>query len=460
MASNLVPLDQNLAADDVRHGLMILSDQVLRSVLLKLSSESQVAVERVAKRFGELDVLADVRSFSFENVPNEERIKLVKKMPKLVTVLGLATDKRHQLEAGGKLFIKELAKENKNIISFGSNSAAAFWYFVAMKRTGCGYDGSAMRTPVKSWTLKTLIERYASVEIKSSFEFTSLFQGGGDMDRLREIPEDDDFFRLISDFKMGNNFPDHILDFFPKFKNITELDLEIITMLEAEEGSPDYENGVDVEADTRAEVQKILTFIATFPLKKLKLGFRGWDSEYIWSADDYDKLTAILSIPTLREVMLNLFRLEDYPNVMRCFLQSTNSKFTSLVIPYCVLMIRTSHNHAIFMLELNPFEEFSIIDFILKFKWKPSMHFAIRHKNQEIQTAIMRDIEHFELTHPHYHITAQFSPPDTDNDVYMEDDDGDDNDEDYDDADETDGEEDREDEKPVQPRSLMPNFWP
>lgn len=452
MASNPVPLGQDLAADDVKHGLMILSDQVLRSVLWKLSSESQVAVERVAKRLGELGVLADVRSFSFENVPKEIRIKLVKKMPKLVTVLGLAADKRHQLEVGDKSFIKELAKENKNIVSFGSNSAAAFWYFVAMKQTDHAYDGSAVRTPVKSWMLKTLIGNYASVEIKSSFEFTSLFQGGGDMDRLREIPEDDDFFRLISDFKMSNNFADHVLDFFPKFNNITKLDLEIITMLEAEEGSPDYENGVDVEADTRAEVQKILSFIATFPLKKLKLGFRGWDSEYIWSADDYDKLTAILSIPTLREVILDLFQPEDYPNVMRCFLQSTNSKFTSLVIPYCVLMIKTSHDLAIFFLELNPFKEFSIIDFILKFKWKPSMHFVIRQMNQEIQTTITRDLEHFELTHPHYHITAQFSPPDTDN--------GDDDDEDYDDADEAEEEKDREDEKPVQPRSLMPNFWP
>ena len=133
--------------------IMKLGDDLLAMIINQLPALDQVAVSRVSKTFTKY-ALKTTTVLDVEDIPHEHRLEVVKKMPKLVSIvgLGMAFNGGRFEDSEEVSFVDRVAKINKNIVHFRSllhEKELITTYIESAKKSEANFTGSHVRRPFR-----------------------------------------------------------------------------------------------------------------------------------------------------------------------------------------------------------------------------------------------------------------------------------------------------------------------
>ena len=141
-----------------------LEDELLQLTINQLPALDQVAVERVCRKFKDL-ALKTTTVLDVFDIPHEHRLEVVKKMPKLDSIVGL----NYRVEPEEVSFLESVPAINMNIVqarSMYEKEQFSKKYLESAKKKDANYTGSCLRSPFRYKLYKELTSKYPDLDIK------------------------------------------------------------------------------------------------------------------------------------------------------------------------------------------------------------------------------------------------------------------------------------------------------
>ena len=101
---------------------------LLEKIINQLPALDQVAVSRVSRNFNDV-ALKTTTVLDVKDIPHEHRLEVVKKMPKLDSIVGLGYNGSEEEEVS---FIESVAQINQNIVRIKSKPKPKFTVHVRL----------------------------------------------------------------------------------------------------------------------------------------------------------------------------------------------------------------------------------------------------------------------------------------------------------------------------------------
>lgn len=365
-----------------------LGDYVIRMTINQLPALYQVTVSRVSKRFND-NALKDTTILDVNDIPDEYRLDVAKKMPMLTTIIGF------EKEVSEIKFIRDVAAINKNIVSldgwFGLEDYA-YEYVKAVKEFDSSYTGSNFDNLVKYSDHGTLIRKYPEMKIKCD---------RGDFDS-RFDPESDTFVR-----KLWVESSECIKKIFTIHLNLTHL---VITIKPERN---DFKLCTIFESLSKLPLKEL-----TFIFDEFKDGYENQnvDKFYSMTTEDYSCLQKVFNILSIRLICLYFSACRPDPKaIYESVIGCGNNHYSLIRIQYydyiamgcCSTRFLSSrynrgYHHTV-RIELIP--GFCITNFIQKFKRTPVRCFDISGASDEKWNEIKEQCQRFAKERPDYRFT-------------------------------------------------------
>ena len=375
-----------------------LENELLQLTINQLPALYQVAVSRVCTRFKDF-ALKTTTVLDVKKIPRGHRLEVVKKMPKLVSIVGL------QFAGGLEVsFLESVPEINLNIVQVRSGSDAEHLskvYLESAKMNDANYTGSRLRSPFRYEWYKELTSKYPDLDIKCYLN----------TDPNEEYHGDKKCHLAVTRLKIRSLKSSRITNLLKRTINVTHLDISF---------QPDYKEFT---------LFPFLDTIARLPLEGLRINVEEFkipqqfgqdgnlvmplerNKKYTLTGRDYSSLQNVLSVQSLRNVYLDLDCVLDVQNLYNSFIHSSNNNYNKFHATNFILSFRNQcgnirhHRGYYHQINIDSLPDFDIVEFLTKFKTSPARIFIIRCSSDKKWNEIKTKCEQFTKSRQDYSFT-------------------------------------------------------